>query len=293
MRRAEEFAFDIAGVRIAGKRWRNGQRPLLALHGWLDNAASYDRLAPLLDGADVVALDLAGHGLSYHRTAQGSYNIWDDLPDIVRVADHLGWERFHLIGHSRGAMIAVLLTAALPERVDSLALLDGFTPQSVPVAETFDQLGRFLREHLAEVRAPVRYPDLERALLVRCRVAGMSERAARPIVERGTRWVDGALQWRADPRLQLASAFKLNPIHNELLLERLAQHNCLLLLAESGLLPHLREAGELEQLRGIAHTVLPGGHHFHLEDAAGAIAARIGAFWAALPSPAESMSLST
>lgn len=286
MRPAEEFAVDIAGVCIAGKRWRNGPQPLLALHGWLDNAASYDRLAPLLAGADVVALDLAGHGLSYHRTPQGSYNIWDDLPDILRVADHLGWQRFHLIGHSRGAMVAALLTAALPERVDSLVLLDGFTPQSVPAAETYDQLGRFLREHLAEARAPVRYPDLERALLVRCRVTGMDAQAARPIVERGTQWVDGRLQWRADPRLQLASAFKLNPVHNELLLERLARHRCLLLLAESGLLPHLREEGGLEQLQSIAHDLLPGGHHFHLEEAAPAIADRITAFWAALSTPA-------
>lgn len=282
---AEEFSVQLAGVRIAGKRWRNGDRPLLALHGWLDNAASFDRLAPLLQGADVLAVDLPGHGLSYHRTPQGRYDIIDDLPDLVRLADHLGWQRFDLVGHSRGAMIAALLAAALPERVVSVTLLDGFTPQSVPLANTFEQLGRHLREHGMERRAPVRYADIERALLVRCRVSGMSAECARPIVERGMHWLDGAWQWRADPRLQLASAFKFHPAHNELLARQLARSHCLLVLAESGLFPQLIEQEGGRQLQGIHYVVVPGGHHFHLEASAEAIAAQMLAFRAALPQP--------
>lgn len=277
---AEEFLFQLAGVPIAGKRWRNGSRPVLALHGWLDNAASFDRLAPLLTGADVVAVDLSGHGLSYHRSPQARYDIVDDLPDLVRLADYLGWDRFDLVGHSRGAAIAALLTAALPERVSSVVLLDGVTPQTVPLATTFQQLGRALREHLAERRRLVRYPDIERALLVRCRVSGMSEACARPIVERGLQLVDGAWQWRADPRLQLASAFKFHPEHNRLLLQQLARHHCLVLLAADGS-PHLREEGVEENVQGLRHVILPGGHHFHLEATADAIAAHILDFQAA------------
>jgi pimeloyl-ACP methyl ester carboxylesterase len=281
---AEEFLCQLAGVPIAGKRWRNGSRPLLALHGWLDNASSFDRLAPLLDGADVVAVDLPGHGLSYHRSPQARYDIYDDLPDLVRLADHLGWERFDLVGHSRGAAIAALLTAALPARVNSVVLLDGVTPQVVPLEATFQQLGRSLREHLGERRPLVRYPDIERALLVRCRVSGMSEACARPIVERGLQWVDGAWQWRADPRLQLASAFKYHPEHNRLLVQQLARHRCLVLLAANGL-PHLREEGLDADVRALRHAILPGGHHFHLEASADAIAAHILEFHAVAAQP--------
>ena len=47
--------------------------PVLALHGWLDNAASFARLAPKLQGLRIVALDFAGHGHSDHRAAGAGY----------------------------------------------------------------------------------------------------------------------------------------------------------------------------------------------------------------------------
>jgi pimeloyl-ACP methyl ester carboxylesterase len=275
----EEFAFDIAGVCIAGRRWRNSggaadARPVLALHGWLDNAASFDQLAPLLDGADVVAVDLAGHGLSYHRPPQAAYNVWDDLPDLLRLADHLGWLRFHLIGHSRGAIIAALLAAALPERVESLVLLDGLAPETTPPERYFDQLGNHVREHLAATRrVATTYPDVARALQVRCRVAGISERAARPIVERGLRITDSGVQWRADPRLHLPSAVRLSPLQVDELKRRLgAASNTLLIAAADGLARQLADDGELTRADGIERVVLPGSHHFHLEEAAPEIA---------------------
>ena len=47
--------------------------PVIALHGWLDNANSFARLAPKLAGLRIVALDLAGHGHSGHRPAGAGY----------------------------------------------------------------------------------------------------------------------------------------------------------------------------------------------------------------------------
>ena len=282
----EEFAFDIAGVQIAGKRWRNAApdaplRPVLALHGWLDNAASFDRLAPLLDGADVVALDMPGHGLSYHRPPQAAYNIWDDIPDLLRLAEFLGWPRFHLLGHSRGAIIAALLTATLPERVESLTLLDGIDPEAADVDRYFDQLGRHLRDHLAASgRVGTSYRDRERALQVRCLVGGISEQAARPIVERGLCAVDGGVRWRADPRLQLPSAVRLNPAQIAEMKRRLgASGRAQLIAAEQGLGRRLSDPRQREQLRGIELALLPGEHHFHLEAAAPEIARRTLQFW--------------
>lgn len=273
---AEELLLSIAGVEIAGKRWRNGGLPVIALHGWLDNAASFDRLAPLL-AADVVALDLSGHGRSYHRSPQGSYNVWDDLPDIVRVADQLGWQQFYLLGHSRGAIIAGLLAAALPERILGSIFLDGLTPPPLPIEDTFKQLGRHLREHLGPPKPAARYESLQRALEVRCRVGGIDEHVARPIVERGLKFIDNEWLWRVDPRLNYASAFKLSAEQITLLIQQLAQQPHLLLLAEHGLAARMRSDGELAN-PNLRREVLPGGHHFHLEERVELIAEKINTF---------------
>ena len=75
-----------------GGRW-------LLLHGWLDNSDSFAQLAPKLcdaDGdafADVVALDLAGHGLSDHRN--GPYHAVDFAADAIYAANELWGEGCH------------------------------------------------------------------------------------------------------------------------------------------------------------------------------------------------------
>ena len=115
------MSWQVNGLQLAGLSWGDpGAKPLLALHGWLDNAASFSVLAPLLKHHHVVAVDLTGHGLSAHRSADAGYQIWEDLPELLGVLDALGWQEFSLMGHSRGAIIAGLLASTLPERVQRL-----------------------------------------------------------------------------------------------------------------------------------------------------------------------------
>lgn len=103
--------------------------PVLALHGWLDNCASFDRLAPLLEGINLVAMDMAGHGRSYHRSPHANYNIWEEAEDIIGVSEALGWRNFSLLAHSRGAIASVITAGAFPKRIKRLALIDGLVPQ--------------------------------------------------------------------------------------------------------------------------------------------------------------------
>ena len=59
----EEIRVQVNGMELAAKQWGDPELPaIIALHGWLDNAASYDRLAPALKNHRVIALDFAGHG---------------------------------------------------------------------------------------------------------------------------------------------------------------------------------------------------------------------------------------
>jgi pimeloyl-ACP methyl ester carboxylesterase len=48
------------------------------------------------------------------------YAIWQDVADVIAVADALGWDSFALLGHSRGAAIAMLTASAFPERITHL-----------------------------------------------------------------------------------------------------------------------------------------------------------------------------
>ena len=54
-REFEEWEVDVGGLFLRGRRWRkSGGVPVLALHGWLDNCASFDFLAPLMGNVDLV-----------------------------------------------------------------------------------------------------------------------------------------------------------------------------------------------------------------------------------------------
>lgn len=79
-----ECALPLSSIRLAAMAWgHSAGLPVLALHGWLDNAASFARLAPLLPDWRIVALDLAGHGHSKHRPAGCRYHLMDYVFDVI------------------------------------------------------------------------------------------------------------------------------------------------------------------------------------------------------------------
>src|SRR5690606_12628050 len=88
----EEFALDIPMGRIAGLRGGTPGAPrVLALHGWLDNAASFVPLAAEFERAgmrlDLVAPDLPGHGRSAHLAPGADYSFAGALHAVLDIAD--------------------------------------------------------------------------------------------------------------------------------------------------------------------------------------------------------------
>ncbi|MGF6616578.1 pimeloyl-ACP methyl ester carboxylesterase [Pseudomonas sp. YL-218 TE3947] len=122
--------------------------PVIALHGWLDNANSFARLAPKLKGLRIIALDMAGHGHSGHRPNGAGYALWDYAHDVLQVAEQLGWKRFALLGHSLGAIVSLVLTGSLPERVTHLALIDGVIPPTDKGENAAERMGMALQAQL-------------------------------------------------------------------------------------------------------------------------------------------------
>ncbi|MFK7977065.1 MAG: alpha/beta fold hydrolase [Halioglobus sp.] len=271
--------WHVNGLELHGLAWGDpSHTPVLALHGWLDNAASYAFLAPQMHGCYVVAPDLTGHGLSDNRSADSSYQIWDDLPELMGITEALGWESFSLLGHSRGAIISMLLASAIPERVRSLALLDGVVPPPIDESDFPAQMRKALDDKALLLNRPSRaYESIDLALAVRLR-KGLSHAAAEAIVGRNLTEDTDGFRWRTDPRLQGASAMKLTAGQSRAAMKALDMPVLLLLAEETLYRAQGLEELVAENIRTITVEQVPGHHHFHMEEGCEKVADRLGAF---------------
>jgi pimeloyl-ACP methyl ester carboxylesterase len=248
--------------------------PLLALHGWLDNAGSYSLLAPrLAEHFRVIALELPGHGHSSHLPAGIRYHYVDYVSAVLSAADALGLERYSLLGHSLGAGIASLAAAATPQRIDRLFLIEGLGPLGDDGAHT---LQRFRDAYAAPAtggKSLRLFANVDQAISARTMASGLRADLARPIVERGLVQVEGGYRWRSDPRLTRPSAVRLAEAQIRALLAGIEAPTALLL--STPVTPYLPSAmmearAQLVPRIDVAH--MDGGHHLQLEhpDAAAA-----------------------
>lgn len=279
MNQGSEIQLDTRQGRLAGLAWRcKGAPRVLALHGWLDNAASFAPLAPLLRGLELVALDLPGHGHSEHRHATARYHFIDYLFNVDAALDALDWPDCHVLGHSLGASIGAVYTAAAPERVRSLTLLDGLGPIAVDADSTAERLRRSLAKYRQGAGTPRRYESLEDMVAARCAVSGLTESAARLICERSAQQLGNQLTWRSDPALNWVSALVMTEAQ-VLDLLRHVESPTLVVQATTKSKWFTRDRLEARKsaLAPARHVTVDGQHHFHM-DRPDAIAAEIRAF---------------
>lgn len=97
---------------------------LVLIHGLAANLGfwHFGIMRPLSQFCRVTAYDLRGHGRS-DMPAHG-YSPLVMVHDLVQLLDYLALERVHLLAHSFGGSIALLMAALHPERVASLILAD-------------------------------------------------------------------------------------------------------------------------------------------------------------------------
>ncbi|WP_305806610.1 alpha/beta hydrolase [Stenotrophomonas sp. YIM B06876] len=281
----QPLQLDLDGLQVRGLRCgTSGARKVLALHGWLDNAASFLPLAALLPALDLVLLDLPGHGHSDHLPAGTPYTGANAIVHVLDVADALGWDRFSLLGHSMGAGISSLLAAVAPQRVQALIAIEGLGGLSAPASETVTRL----REHVTAVRSLADkrlrvFPDLAAPVRARMRANQLSEASARLLVERGVKAVDGGWSWRSDPRLMLPTAVRMtDPQIRDVLAAIVCPTQVIYATPAQVYLPEPQRSEWTALLpHGQVHT-LPGHHHLHM-DQPEAVAALITAFVDTLP----------
>jgi pimeloyl-ACP methyl ester carboxylesterase len=105
---------------------------LFLVHGFGGAKEDFgDHLDALAERYRVVAFDHRGHGASDGPDDPERYTLAHLASDTLAVADALGLDRFRLLGHSMGGMVAQRVVLANPERVDALVLMDT-APGPVP-----------------------------------------------------------------------------------------------------------------------------------------------------------------
>ena len=197
---------------------------ILALHGWLDNCRSFHYLAPKLieefqthnKPAELVAIDLPGHGRSSHKPLGGPTTVLSEGNYYVAEAiDALGWgdvvkdetdsdgddnttisnrdkQGVALIGHSMGGSMAVTYAGVFPEHISRVVSIDIYGPEPGKADQAVSNIRSHVTQRRLGPRPHVLYPSLERAIERRQKAATLarggnqyiSKEAAKELVTR-------------------------------------------------------------------------------------------------------------
>lgn len=122
-RREQMLVVD--GLRLHLTEWGDPKaRPVVMLHGIRGYAETFAGVAAALQPHwRVIAYDQRGRGRSDWDPAR-HYDTPTYVGDLARVVDHLGLDRFHLLGHSMGGINAIVYAATQPHRVARLVVED-------------------------------------------------------------------------------------------------------------------------------------------------------------------------
>jgi pimeloyl-ACP methyl ester carboxylesterase len=264
----QEQHFDLGnGRHFAAKVWgKASEKRYLCFHGWLDNAASFDRIAPQLTKlGQVIAVDMVGHGFSDHLSQGAHYYVWDGVEDVLRLLEVLDIEQADIIAHSLGGIVALLFAGTFSERVRKLAVIEAIGPFAMKDSAAPLHLKEAIRARMRMASRPSYYHNVEEIVRAKQIANGLSESSARAIVERNLERVKEGYCWRSDPRLRLDSSWRMNEAQLKAFFERVTCET-LLILGEKGMFPDEMVKARTSPIASLKTVRVPGHHHLHMEE---------------------------
>ena len=260
---------EVNGQRIAYARGGDGP-PVLLLHGFPQTHAMWHVVAPALArDFTVIAADLRGYGASAKPEGTAAYSFREMAADQRALMAHLGFGRFHLVGHDRGGRTAHRLALDAPDAVETLTLMD-----IVPTHHLLDPLNRQVAQayyHWFFLAQPAPFPETMIAhdpdAYFESTLKGWGsgslddfDAAALDEYRRAWRDPDAIRGMCADYRAALSIDFDLDAAD----LDRRLACPALILYGESGAMAKFYDVpatwkDRLSDMRGAA---MPGGHFF-------------------------------
>ncbi|XP_026492198.1 probable serine hydrolase [Vanessa tameamea] len=279
--KVEEIEIPVPWGHVAGRWWGpKNKQPMIAIHGWQDNAGTWDKLIPLLPAAtSVLCIDLPGHGLSSHYpTGMLYYIFWDGIVLLRRIVKYFNWSKITLMGHSLGGALSFMYAASFPDDVDRIICIDIASPAvRVPehmVKNTSGMIEKNLEyENLPEEKIPCY--DYEEMIDIVCEAykGSVSRENCKVLMKRGMAPVPAHMKkkgfyFKRDPRLKVAG---LAMMSIETALEYASKVTCKVLNIRA--IPgqkwerldyYLDIIEKLKQNADVNYIEVEGTHHVHL-----------------------------
>ena len=149
-----------SGAEINLMQGGNGA-PLLLIHGYPQNHVIWHKVAPrLAQQFSLVIPDLRGYGDSSKPPTDAEHLPYSKRAmalDMVEVMTALGFDRFDVCGHDRGARVTYRLALDHPARVNHAVTLD-----IIPTLEQFERADRFVSRamyHWYFLTQPAPFPE--------------------------------------------------------------------------------------------------------------------------------------
>lgn len=263
-----EIEIPLANIVLRGLEFGDSSKPsVIALHGWLDNAASFIPLAEYLSEFHIIAIDFAGHGKSDHRAPGAHYHLMDNVQDLQELLTSLQLDKVSLLGHSMGGIIASVYASCFPEKVNRLAVIESFGPLTMEADSSPEQLRKSIESRIAMQHKTPRHPDsLESAVKARLMAGYMKPESAQLLMERNLAQASEGWRWRTDPGLRTLSSLRLTEAQANAFITNV-QCPWLTILGSQGfekLKVNLNKRQSLVQQLSV--ETCEGGHHLHMDN---------------------------
>lgn len=176
----------INGFEMYYERHGDDGEPLVLVHGYGGDVGDWEyQVAEFAPTHRVLTLDHRGHGKSESPADRSTYTIEQMAHDVEGLASWMGFERYHLVGHSMGGGVSQEIALRNPGRLMSLTLHDTrpeFGLSNIEVINAyFSERLRVAEEQgmaaLAEITSPLPDPPgmtPERKAYEKARMAAMS-----------------------------------------------------------------------------------------------------------------------